>query len=92
MPKSRTRFSPQKSSNTNEKWLHKFSSKMVDISVGAHSCAMNSRLKAAPTTTIAQRQMLRFSWVRISFLHYGYKLVFIQQQHTCKLSYATLPS
>ena len=25
---------------------------MFEISVGAHSCAMNSRLKAAPTTTI----------------------------------------
>jgi ABC-type tungstate transport system permease subunit len=33
---------------------------MCDISVGAHSCAMNSRLKAAPTITKGGR-----SWVKI---------------------------
>jgi hypothetical protein len=27
---------------------------------------MNSRLKAAPTITISQREMLGFSWVRTS--------------------------
>ena len=37
---------------------------MFDISVGAHSCAMHSRLKAAPTITISEREMLRFGWVR----------------------------
>ena len=57
---------PQNSSNPDENWLHKFSSNMFDISVGAHSCAMNSRLKAAPTITLSEREMLRFSWIRIS--------------------------
>jgi hypothetical protein len=37
---------------------------MFEISVGAHSCAMNSRLKAAPTITLSARELLRFSWVR----------------------------
>jgi len=37
---------------------------MFEISVGAHSCAMNSRLKAAPTITLSAREMLGFSWVR----------------------------
>jgi hypothetical protein len=38
---------------------------MFEISVGAHSCAMDSRLKAAPTITIsAEREIFRFSCVR----------------------------
>jgi len=37
---------------------------MFEISVGAHSCAMNSRLKAAPTITLSEREMLGCSWVR----------------------------
>ena len=36
----------------------------LQIPVGAHSCAMNSRLKAAPTIILSEREMLRFSWVR----------------------------
>jgi len=47
-----------------EKWLHMFPSNMFDIPAGAHSCAMHSRLKAAPTITISQREMLRFGWVK----------------------------
>ena len=43
---------PHNSSTSDENWLHMFSSNMFDLSVGAHSCAMNSRLKAAPTITI----------------------------------------
>jgi len=38
---------------------------MFEISVGAHSCAMHSRLKAAPSIIIYGREMPRFSWVRI---------------------------
>ena len=34
--------------------------------VGAHSCAMNSRLKAAPTITLSEREKLGFGWVRTS--------------------------
>jgi len=37
---------------------------MFKISVGAHSCAMNSRLKAAPTITLPEKEMLKFAWVR----------------------------
>jgi hypothetical protein len=33
--------------------------------VGAHACAMNSRLKAPPTIHIAERERPRFSCVRI---------------------------
>jgi hypothetical protein len=35
---------------------------MFAISVGAHSCAMNSRLKAAPTITLSEREMLGCSF------------------------------
>jgi len=34
------------------------------ISLGAYSHAMHSRLKAAPTITISEREILRFSRVR----------------------------
>ena len=37
---------------------------MFEISVGAHSYAMHSRLKAAPAITLSEREMPRCSWVR----------------------------
>ncbi len=37
------------------------------MSVGAHLCAMNSRLKAAPTTTLSEREILRCSCGRTYF-------------------------
>ena len=37
----------------------------LQISVGAHSCAMNSPRKAAPTIHISEREIFRFSLVRI---------------------------
>ena len=43
--------------------LLKISPDMSKISVGEHSCAMNSRLKAAPTITLSEREMLGFGWV-----------------------------
>jgi hypothetical protein len=57
---------PQNSSNPDENRLHEFSADMFEISVGAHACAMNSRLKAAPTFTIPEREFLRCSAVRTS--------------------------
>jgi hypothetical protein len=47
---------PQNSSIPDENWLDSFSPDMFEISVGAHSCAMNSRLKAAPTITLSERK------------------------------------
>jgi hypothetical protein len=47
-----------------ENWLDTFSVDMFQISVGAHSCAMHSRLKAAPTVKLSEREMLRLSWAR----------------------------
>jgi hypothetical protein len=41
---------------------------MCEISVGAHSCAMHSRLKAAPTANIPEREIPGFSYARISFM------------------------
>ena len=56
---------PESSSNPDENRLHMFYPNMFEISVGAHSCAMDSRLKAAPTITIsAEREIFRFSCVR----------------------------
>jgi len=34
---------------------------MFEISAGAHLCAINSRLKAAPAITLSEREMLGFS-------------------------------
>jgi hypothetical protein len=47
---------PQNSSIPDENWLDSFSPDMFEISVGAHSGAMNSRLKAAPTITLSERK------------------------------------
>ena len=41
--------------------LHENLTKHIEIAVGAHSCAMNSRLKAAPTINISEREILRLS-------------------------------
>ena len=37
----------------------------LHISVGAHSCAINALLKAAPGINIAEREILKFSCVSI---------------------------
>ena len=37
---------------------------MFYISVGAHSCAMHSRLKAAPTITLSEREMQEKDFLR----------------------------
>jgi len=55
---------PEHSSIPDENWLDTFSPDMCEISVGAHSCAMHSWLKAAPTITLSERELLRCSWVR----------------------------
>jgi hypothetical protein len=49
---------------TSEAYLTRVS-RELHISVGAHSCAMNSRLKAAPGINIAEREILKFSCVII---------------------------
>jgi len=46
--------------------LYEFWPHMFAMSVGAHSCAMHSRLKAAPTITISAREILGFSCARTS--------------------------
>jgi hypothetical protein len=55
---------PQNSSIPDEKGFDIFQPDIFAISVGAHSCAMHSRLKAAPTITLSERELLGFSWVR----------------------------
>jgi len=57
---------PQKSSNPDENRLYEFYPNRYKISVGAHSCAMHSRLKAAPTIALSEREVLRCVWVRTS--------------------------
>ena len=44
---------------------------MFEIPVGAHSCAMHSRLKAAPTITISERKMQDTDFLRYTQIQFN---------------------